>query len=463
MTASSDAIVAASPRLRRELTPFAVLMITLSTLSPIFSIYGAGSDVLQHAGSGAAALFLLALLAAAVWGLAYAEIGASFPYAGGDYVAVGTILGPWAGIASLTVWLVTAAPGMAANAKFTAVYLQQAVPDLPVQAGTYALLIVAVSLALFKVRTSAFITGIFLSIEMLGVLVLIVSGLWHPARSLAQVLHHPVAADAAGSIGPVPLGVLALASISAAYATTGGNQAICFGEELHDPHRKLGNVIFAAAVIGGLATALPVVCVVLGAADLRAVLQSPAPFSDYFTLMFGPFSSRLMSGCVALAIFNATIASAMYYGRMVFSMGRDRILPGGISPWLGTVHEPSGVPRRATIAVGVVSVACCALSTHALIVFISGLTTIALALISSAVYLGRRRGLTGQGDRWRSPLFPLVPLLGIALSGAFLVAGLKDPDAGRPSVLLLTGCIALALLWYRHALRPHGWRPRLEK
>ena len=47
-------------RLHRKLSSFGVLMLTLSCLSPVFSVYGVGSDVLQHAGTGAAAMFICA-------------------------------------------------------------------------------------------------------------------------------------------------------------------------------------------------------------------------------------------------------------------------------------------------------------------------------------------------------------------------------------------------------------------
>jgi amino acid transporter len=255
---------------------------------------------------------------------------------------------------------------------------------------------------------------------------------------------------------------MALGSIGAAYATTGGNQAIAFGEELHDPHRKMGRVILAAAAIGGLATVLPIVCVVIGANDLPAVLHSPAPFSAYFTAKVGPLASQIMSGCVALAIFNAVVATNMFYARMAFSMGRDRILPGRASSWLGTLAAQSGVPRNATIAVGVAAATCCAFSAHTLVIFGTGLTTFTFFLVSMAVFAGRLKGLTGLPGHWRTPLFPLVPVMGLGLTAVFLVAALQDADVGRPSVLILGGCIGLALLWYRFALRPRNWRPRLE-
>src|SRR5579862_7630189 len=94
-------------RLHRQLSSFGVLLLTLSCLSPVFSVYGIGSDVLQHAGTGAVVLFLLGLAAAVVWAVVYAELGSAYPYAGGDYVGVGSTLGPWAGFASLTLWAAT--------------------------------------------------------------------------------------------------------------------------------------------------------------------------------------------------------------------------------------------------------------------------------------------------------------------------------------------------------------------
>jgi amino acid transporter len=458
---STAEAVANAPLLRRELSAFAVLMLTLSCLSPIQSIYGVGSDVLQHAGTGAALLFLLALIPAMAWAFVYAEIASAFPYAGGDYVAVGTILGPWAGFSTLTVWMVTGFPLTALAAKFNAIYLAEVFPGLPLAATTYAVLLASILLALPKVRTSAFITGFFLAIEMLGVVALIASGLWHPTRDLAAVLREPLVTDGTGNLVQVSLGALALGAVGAAYATMGGNQAITFGEEMHEPHQKMGRVILAAASIGGVATALPIVCVVLGAHDLSTVLQSSAPISAYFTAKVGPLASRVMSGCVALAIFNATIASNMFYGRIAYSLGRDETLPRRASSWLGTIHSKSGVPRNATIAIGVFSAACCVFGTHALVTFGTGLTTFAIGLISCAVLVGRLKGLTGQHRHWRSPLFPLAPLMGFGLTIAFLVAALQDKDVGRPSVLLLTACIAVALLWYRFALKPRGWHPRL--
>lgn len=73
--------------------------------------------MLLHAGTGTAGMFICGIGVAVVWAVVYAELGSAYPYAGGDYVGVGSILGPWAGFASLTIWTVTAGPVTAFLAK----------------------------------------------------------------------------------------------------------------------------------------------------------------------------------------------------------------------------------------------------------------------------------------------------------------------------------------------------------
>ena len=54
----------AGGRLRRNLGSFEVLLLTLSCLSPVVSIFGMGGDVLHQVGTGAAGLFGLGIGAA---------------------------------------------------------------------------------------------------------------------------------------------------------------------------------------------------------------------------------------------------------------------------------------------------------------------------------------------------------------------------------------------------------------
>jgi amino acid transporter len=402
-------------------------------------------------------------VAAIVWALVYAELGSAYPYAGGDYVGVGSILGSWAGFASLATWAVNVIPTTALLAKVVAVYVAQVTPLASPELVTYGSLGAALAVALLGVRTSTMVTGLFLAIEMLAVLALIVAGLWHPLNDPIGALTHPMVINALGAWQPVAPAILALGAVNAAYATAGGNQAIAFGEELADPHRHMGTVILTACLIGAVATALPVIVVALSVGARTSILQDPAPFTAFMTSLAGRGAGLALSASVAAAVFNALIAQVMFAARLFFSFGRDRVFPAKLSDALARVHGSSGIPRVATILVAVGAAACCLLGSHVLLVFVSGLVVFSLPLVSIAVYIGRRNGLTGKQGFWRSPWFPMAPILGLVLTLCFAVADLFDPDVGRPSLLLMGALIGAALLWHRFVLskRPGGWIPRL--
>ncbi|MGH8270480.1 MAG: APC family permease, partial [Steroidobacteraceae bacterium] len=301
-----------SPRLHRKLSAFDALLLTLSCLSPVFSVYGPGSDVLQHTGTGAAALFLIGIGAAAIWGMVYAELGSAYPYAGGDYVGVGSILGPAAGLASLALWAVTVIPMNAFLAKMVSMYVVEVVPTAAPWAVTLLAMALAAGAALFALRANAVLTGVFLTIELVAVVALIVAGLWHPTGNFVAVLTHPRIPDSAGQWVPVATAAMAMGAVSAAFATAGGNQAIAFGEELVEPHRNMGRVIIAACLIGAAAVALPVIAAAWGSSGHAGVFRSAAPFTALVTSLAGPVAGKVLSGAVALAVFNALIAQLLF-------------------------------------------------------------------------------------------------------------------------------------------------------
>ncbi len=171
----------------------------------------------------------------------------------------------------------------------------------------------------------------------------------------------------------------------------------------------------------------------------------------------------MLGAGVALAIFNAMIATLMSYARLFFSLGRDGLFNGALNRILAWVDGASGVPRNATLVLGGFSAVCCLLDTHLLLVFMTGLLVYGWSLVCLAVLVGRRKGLTGAHGYWRSPLFPLAPVLGLGLAAIFTVSDLADPDAGRPSLILLGLVVIAAAVWNQFGLkrRPGGWSPAL--
>jgi amino acid transporter len=203
--------------------------------------------------------------------------------------------------------------------------------------------------------------------------------------------------------------------------------------------------------------------VVLGSKDLGALTRSSSPFALFLATRLGDWAAVALNVGVAVSVFNATIVSIMVGARLLFSLGRDRLLPDILGRLLTRVSPNAGTPKIATLVISALSAGCCLLSSHTLLVIISGVLVYGWSLVCLAVIVGRRKGLTGAPGFWRAPLFPLAPVAGLLMAAAFAVADAMDPDAGRPSLIVIGLACAAAVAWSELVLkrRPGGWTPTL--
>lgn len=159
---------AAAPdtHLRRRLSSFETLLLTLSRLLRAFPVYGPGADVLRQNGTGAAARFELGIAVASVWGMVYGELGSAYPYAGGDELGGGSIHGPAAGFASVVLRAAIIPPTNAYLAKLIGTYSAQVLLGIARAPIAYGSILLALAAALLAVRISARLTGVFLTIAL---------------------------------------------------------------------------------------------------------------------------------------------------------------------------------------------------------------------------------------------------------------------------------------------------------
>lgn len=435
--------------MNRALGPSGVLLLTLSALSPVGSVYITGAGVLHLAGTGAALAFILGGVISAVLALLYAELGSAFPGAGGIYASLARVLGPAGGFPCIALQMVTAAPMMAFTAMGLADYVRVLAPGAPFLPITLATLVLASAVGVLKIRTGAFITGTFLVVECVALGMVTLVALLHPSRSLGAVLAHPVYLDH-GALAPVPWAVMGLAVVAGVYATAGANWALFFGEEMHDAQRRMGRVTAWAGVLASVTIAVPMVLMVMSAPDLRTMLSAEAPIAAFLSSAGGPVVAGLVSAGVILAIFNNQVVLGMALARFMFSTGRDGIWPGTVNRAFAHLHRGWQSPVRATVLLCIVSAFAVLLGERVLLIVISG-NVFEYLLMAVALFVGRRQGVTG---RWfRIALHPLVPVVGLALVAAFIAADWMDPDAGRPSMILLSGVFLGSLAYCRFFLK----------
>jgi fructoselysine transporter len=444
-----------APTLNRVLGPTGVMMLTFSALSPVSGVYLGGDAVLHLAGSGAAIAFIVGGIISFLLALLHAELGAAFPRAGGIYPGIGAVLGAHLAFP----FLILAVPGAFAFVAFTALgladYVRVLFPGLPLETMAVAAIALGAAIAALNVRLGAMVTGAFLAVEVAALALLTGVALLHPVRPLFELIAHPVMLDQ-GILKPVSFFTLGLATVSGVWATGGANWAMYFGEEMHEAERRIGRVIAWVGLFAALSIATPVVLLLMSAQDLPEIFNAEAPVAAYLAKAGGPTITALVSAGVIAALFNNVIASCMVFGRLLYSTGRDRIWWAPVNRLLSYLQPRLRSPVIATLIVGAVAALATLLGERYLLIFLSGDVS-AYGLISLAILHGRPRGATGR--HFRAPLFPALPLFCVIFTGLAVAADWMDPDAGRPSTILLSSLFALALVYYFVRLRdrPASW------
>ena len=445
-------------RLKREMSGMGGLMITLSTLSPSIGVFVVASDMIKTCGSFTLIAFVLILALGVAMSLIYAELGSAFPHAGGDYALIGRILGPTAGFAALAVLLAAMPTGLAMTALGFSDYVRVVAPGLaPLPTALCAVVAVTVIAAL-SVRLNAWVTGVFMLIEMATLAAVAVLGLGHIRRSVVPLLIHPLQPLAHGAIGPVGVLTAAVGLAGAAYAFNGYGSAVMLGEEVVGARRKMGWIICTSLGLAALLMLPAVVGVLVGAADLSALLHAEAPIAAFLKALGGENLSILLSLAIAGALFNAMIAIALIGARVLFAAARDGVWTRRANRVLSIVHPKYGSPWPATLVIGAVGLVLCLLPIKVLITINGNGVVAGYALIALAGLVGRKSGAT-QGAWAKAPAHPLAPICALIFLAILFVANMMDPGAGRTGMVVTCITMAAGAGLYALAHRNRsGWR-----
>lgn len=442
-----------------------------ATLMGIGATVGAGIFVLFGYAAGAAgpAVLLAILLNGLVAGLTavtYADLGTTFPEAGGGYLWVREALpGPAAFAAGWTVWfghMVAGAVaalgfghyvawGLEANGWLGTLSRQEAAIFLGL-----AVTSVFVAIGFFGIHTRRR-TGVGVSsfVKIAILVVLVAFGLLAIARTPTRNLF-PFFAEGTGGV---------LSAMALTFVAFEGFEVIAqAGEEVRDPERTIPRAMFLSLAIV-VALYLVVAFVALAAvappagetawgflgADARAPIAIVEVGRQVFPWLGGPLVA--FAGLVAtLVAIDTTVFSA---SRLSFAMGRDGVLPKS----LGRVHQTYRAPSTAILASGVVTFFLVLLADLRVVGATASLSFLfAFVLVNVSLIRWRlkhpevRRGFT-------APLFPLFPILGIAANLVLIVYLATDPGVGRLAWTVMALWLSLGLLLYY----PYRGRRELAK
>jgi amino acid transporter len=445
----------AKPRgLKRSMRVIGALLLTLSAVTPASSVFVIVPGVITQAGSGAFLSMVAAGCLAVPIAYVYAELASAFPIAGGEYSMVGRAVGGIAGFATFGLTIASNMLAPAVLALGASTYLAVIVPDLnPIVVGM-AIIVVSTVLGILHIRTNAWVTGIFLALELLALAVLAVLGFLDVKHSLWDILTHPVMLSE-NALQATPLAAIGVATSVSIFAYNGYGAAVYFAEEMHEAPRLVARTIMWALVITVITELLPLTAVLMGAPDLQAVLASSSPFSDFVATAGGQGLSIIIGLTVALAILNAVLATILQNARFFYSTGRDATWHPRINDAFLVTHDRFNSPWIATLAAGVSSLAMCLLGLQWLLVITGTGIALIYAAVCIAAIVGRQSGVTKHAA-YRMPFYPFWPVAGLlALAYVFYTSAI-DPEIGQPSLLINVAVMVVAIAYYALVVRRKG-------
>jgi amino acid transporter len=400
-------------QLSRAMGVLGNICITVSGITPTASIFIVAPVAFATQGSGTFLAFIIAAIIGLGMGMCYGELGSAFPIAGGQYSIIARVLGRPLGFLAFADYLVLAVFVPSSIALGAGQYVALLWPG--VNNGNLIGLIIMLAttaIAILHIKTNAFVTGIFLAIELLALGTLSVLGLTHIHQPLS-ILFQPQIVGAHGAFSPISLGLLLAGVSTAIFAYNGYDSPIIYSEEMTGPRSGVAKAVFWSLGITIVAELIPVTAALLGAPSLSALASSSTPMSYVLRALGGDTLNTLVVIGVLCAIFNGTIAILLAYGRVLYSSGRDKTWPEPISRWLAATHSRLKSPWVATALVGIVGGLLTYFSNVAALVTFTGVLLVVLyGLVALAALVSRftQRNLVRP---YKMPLWPVWPIIGL--------------------------------------------------
>lgn len=416
-------------KMKRTLTTKDFLALGVGTIvsTAIFTLPGIVAA--NYAGPAVTISFLLAAIVAGLVALSYAEMASAMPFAGSAYSWINVIFGEfwgwvagWALLAEYFIAVSFVAAGLSANFRGLIEPLGLKLPTYlsnPVSAkgGLVDIITVVVILIVMFLITrgdeqTSTIENILVILKVLAVIVFVVVGATsiHFANYVPFIPAHTVNADGTsfGGFSGVYAGVSVIFLSYIGFDSIAANSA-----EAKDPQKTMPR-----GIIGSLAIAVTlfvaVSLVLVGMFKYTNYANNAEPVGWALRQAGHPFIASGVQIVAVVGMFTALIGMMMAGSRLIYSFGRDGMLP----KFLGKVDKKRNLPINAIITMTVISVLIGAFLTFTFLSqLISAGTLIAFMFVSVGIYpLRKREGKDINMPGFKEPFYPVMPALGFIAS-----------------------------------------------
>jgi urea carboxylase system permease len=432
-------------QLRRRLggyASFAAGFSFISILTTVFQLFFIGF------GFGGAAFFWtwpLVFFGQLMVALCFAELAARYPISGCIYQWARRLTNPtygwFAGWVMLIAQIVTVSAAAIAlqvvlPTLWSGFQIVGSDPSLTSSDGATnavllgAILITATTIVnALGVRAMARINSTVVTLELIGIVALIVLLFTHAKRGPDAVLHQT------GAMPGSYVGAFVVSALMAAYVMVGFDSAGELSEETRDPRRTASRSILRALTVAGIGGALLLLAGIMAAPSLTDGKLAAGGLPFVLTSRLDNTVAKILLADVSIAVCACTLAIQVAATRMMFSMSRDGALP--FSSGLAHVSKRTGTPILPAVMVGVLSIALLAVNVGDPSVF-TGLTSVCIVMLYAAylmvtlpLLIRRLRGWPGPREEGRFTLgrFGLPVNIAAVVYGAAMMVNIGWPRA----------------------------------
>ena len=420
-----------------------------------------GEVAAMHTGPAVAISFLLAAVVAGLVAFAYAEMSAAMPFAGSAYSWINVVFGEffgwitgWALLAEYFIALAFVGSGLSANFRALIAPLGLKLPaSLSNAFGTdggivdlVSVVVIALVAALISrgVSRAARVENVLVVLKVFAVLLFIVVGLTalHAANYVPFVpKYHETTNGPFGGWQGIYAGVSMIFLSYIGFDSIAANSAEAINPQKTMPRGILGSLVIAVVLF------VAVSLVLVGMLPYSKYANSAEPVGLALRAAGHGGVATVVQTIAVVGMFTALIGMSMSGSRLIYSFGRDGMLP----KWLGKLDK-SNRPNRALWTLTIVVILIGAFFPFAFLSqLISAGTLIAFMFVSIGIYpLRRREGKDINDPAFKVPLYPVLPALGF-LASLMVFLGLDYQAKLYAGIWFVLGLVIYFAYGVRHS------------
>ena len=397
-----------------------------------------GEVAAMHTGPSVAISFLVAAVVAGLVAFAYAEMAAAMPFAGSAYSWINVVFGEffgwiagWALLAEYFIALAFVGSGLSANLRALVAPMGLKLPaSLSNAFGTDGGVVDLISLCVIAlvaylvsrgVSQAARVENALVLLKVFAILLFIVVGMTAiKAANFTPFIpkYHPTPNGAFGGWQGIYAGVSMIFLSYIGFDSIAANSA-----EAKDPQKTMPRGILGSLLITVILF-VAVALVLMGVLHYTKYANSAEPVGLALRAAGHPAIASVVQTIAVFGMFTALIGMTMAGSRLIYSFGRDGMLP----KFLGKL-DAQNRPNRALWTLAIIAILIGAFFPFAFLSqLISAGTLIAFMFVSLGIYaLRKREGKDIPEPAFKMPLYPVMPMLGFLAS--LLVFGGLDVQA----------------------------------